>query len=57
MKLLKVADSINLTKKQIKAKAGIIYPICATTKAVNRILREPIRRRAKRIGKLVYIDT
>lgn len=44
-KLLYVAEGIDLTDKQIKAKLGMICPICATTKAVNRVLKDPTTRR------------
>ncbi|KAH0166409.1 hypothetical protein KCU67_g4321, partial [Aureobasidium melanogenum] len=57
MKLLKMSDGIDLTEKQIKSKAGMICPVCATTKAVNRVPRDPATRRGKRLGELLHVDT
>ena len=56
-RLLKVSDGINLTDKQIKAKLGAVCPICATTRAVVRIPREPATRRFKDTGNLIHLDT
>ncbi|KAG9512183.1 hypothetical protein KCU93_g10402, partial [Aureobasidium melanogenum] len=57
IKLLKVAEGIDLTEKQIKSKIRMICPVCATTKAVNRIPRDLATHRRRNVGELVHIDT
>ncbi|KAG9759970.1 hypothetical protein KCU73_g3120, partial [Aureobasidium melanogenum] len=57
IKLLKVAEGIDLTEKQIKARIKMICPVCATTKAVNRVPRDPATHRRNNPGELVHIDT
>ncbi|KAG9511488.1 hypothetical protein KCV07_g10138, partial [Aureobasidium melanogenum] len=56
IKLLKLSDGIDLTEKQIKARIGMICPVCATTKATNNIPRDPATRRATEIGALIHVD-
>jgi len=56
-KLLKQSTGINLTDKQIKAKVKAICPVCATTKALVKIPRDPARRRYNVVGALLITDT
>lgn len=55
--LLKVSNGIDLTDKQLQAKLGTICPVCATTRAVNRIPRDPATRRATNPGEIMHADT
>jgi hypothetical protein len=54
--LLKVSNGIDLTDKQLQARLGTICPVCATTRAVNRIPREPATRRATNPGEMMHAD-
>lgn len=54
--LLKVSNGIDLTDKQLQAKLGTICPVCATTRAVNRIPRDPATRRATNPGEIMHAD-
>jgi hypothetical protein len=54
--LLKVSNGIDLTDKQLQAKLGTICPVCATTRAVNRIPRDPATRRATNPGEMMHAD-
>ena len=56
-RLLKVSDGMNVTDKQIREKLGSICPVCATTKAILRIPRDPATRRFKNKGDLVHVDS
>ena len=47
---------MNVTKGQIQAKLGQICPICAITRAIVRIPRDPARVRHNEKGKLVHVD-
>ncbi|KFY80857.1 hypothetical protein V499_00312 [Pseudogymnoascus sp. VKM F-103] len=55
--LLKRSQGMDLTDKQLKDKLGQICPICATSKALVTIPREPARRRSTEPGKLIHVDT
>jgi hypothetical protein len=55
-KLNKIADGLGLTDQQLKAKLLDVCPICATSKALNRIPREPARRHYQNLGDLLHID-
>ena len=55
-KLLKMSNGIPLTDKQIKAKLGAICPVCATTKSVVKIPRDPASRRFEEAGRLIHVD-
>ena len=54
--LLKVSNGIDLTDKQLQAKLGTICPVCATTRAVNKVPRDPATRRATNPGEMVHAD-
>lgn len=56
-RLLKVSEGMNLTDKQIKGKLGAICPVCATTRAIVRIPRDPATRRFQKPGELIHIDS
>jgi hypothetical protein len=55
-KLNKIADGLGLSDQELKAKLLDICPVCATSKALNRIPREPARRHFKAPGDLIHID-
>jgi hypothetical protein len=54
--LLKVSSGIDLTDKQLQEKLNVICPVCATTKAVNRVPRDPATRRATTLGEMMHAD-
>ncbi|OAQ57917.1 integrase core domain-containing protein [Pochonia chlamydosporia 170] len=54
--LLKVSNGIDLTDKQLQGELGVMCPICATTKAVNRVPRDPATRRAANPGEMMHAD-
>lgn len=56
-KLLKSCEGLELTSKQIQAKLKAICPVCATTRAQNRIPRDPARRQTTEPGQLIHCDT
>ena len=47
---------MKVSKEQIQAKLGQICPICATTKAIVRLPRDPAKIRYKDKGQLVHVD-
>jgi hypothetical protein len=53
---LKMSDGLGISDAQIKPKLLEICPICATSRALNRIPREPARRHYENIGDLLIID-
>ena len=56
-RLLKQSTGIDITDQQIKAKLRTVCPICATTRALVRIPRDPARRRYNEVGDLLVFDT
>lgn len=54
--LLKVSNGIDLTDKQLQGELGVMCPVCATTKAVNRVPRDPATRRATNPGEMMHAD-
>ena len=56
-RLLKQSTGIDITDQQIKAKLKAVCPICATTRALVRIPRDPARRRYTEVGELLVVDT
>jgi len=56
-KMVKVCEGLGLTDEQIKAKLLDVCPVCATSRALNRIPRDPAKRRYTNPGDLVHIDT
>lgn len=57
LSLGKYSDGMGLTDKQIKAKLKAICPVCATTRALVKIPRDPAKRRAQEPGQLMHADT
>lgn len=45
-----------ITKKQIKAKLKAMCPICATTRALVKIPRDPAKRHAQEPGWMLHVD-
>lgn len=56
-RLLKVSEGINLTNQQVREKLGTICPVCATTRAIVKIPRDPATRRYKKPGDLIHLDS
>ena len=56
-RLLKVSEGMNITDKQVRDKLGAVCPVCATTRAIVRIPRDPATRRYKNAGELLHLDT
>lgn len=56
-RLVKVSRGMNITEKQIRAKLNAICPVCATSRAINRIPREPATRRFDTVGDMIHADT
>ncbi len=56
-KLLKQSTGMTITDKQIVAKLKAICPVCATTRALVKIPRDPARRRYQKVGQLLVVDT
>ena len=56
-RLSRVSRGMNITEKQIKAKLNAICPVCATSRAINRIPREPATRRFEGVGDMLHADT
>ena len=54
--LLKVSDGIDLTDKQLQGKLGANCPVCATTRAVNKVPRDPATRRAMSPRAIMHAD-
>jgi hypothetical protein len=55
--LLKISDGMNVTEAQIKACLKDVCPICWTTRTLNKIPREPARRRFQNPGHMLVIDS
>ena len=56
IKLLKMSEGMDITEKQIKAHLEVLCPVCATTKAVNRVPKDPATRRHKEMGRMMHAD-
>ena len=55
--LLKISDGIDLTDEQIKKVLQQVCPVCATTRALTHIPRDPAKRRAREPGQFIHVDT
>ena len=55
-KLLKMSNGMTLTDKQIKGKIEAICPICATTKSMVKIPRDPASRRFNESDQLIHVN-
>lgn len=54
--LLDMSEGIPLTKQQIRAQLNVICPVCATSRALVRIPRDPATRRQQEPGGLIHAD-
>jgi len=54
--LLKVSIGCTLTDEQLRRHLRVVCPVCAVTKALVKVPRDPARRRAERIGDLFHAD-
>lgn len=57
--LLGVSEGLPVTKAQIQKviASGEVCPVCAIAKALNKVPREPARRRETEMGALIHADT
>jgi hypothetical protein len=56
LNLLGSSTGMDITEKQIKAKLKAVCPICATTRALVKIPRDPATRHAQEPGWMVHAD-
>jgi hypothetical protein len=56
LNLLGSSSGMEITEKQIKAKLKAICPVCATTRALVKIPRDPATRHAQQPGWMVHVD-
>jgi len=56
LKLLDSSTGMNVTAAQIKAKLKAICPVCAVTRALVKIPRDPAKRHAQEPGQMVHVD-
>ena len=50
------STEMEITAKQIKAKLKAVCTVCATTRALVKILRDPAKRHAQAPGSMVHVD-
>ena len=55
--LVKISTGINLTDEQIRQQLKGVCPVCAVTRALVRIPRDPAKRHADEPGRLMHMDT
>jgi len=53
LNLKKVSTGMDVTEQQIKEKLKAICPVCATTRALVRIPRDPAKRKSEELGDLI----
>jgi hypothetical protein len=56
LNLKKSSTGMNITEQQIKEKLKAVCPVCATTRALVRIPRDPANRHSNEIGDLMHVD-
>ena len=56
LQLCSHSKGMKVTQEEIRAKIGQICPICATTRAIVRIPKDPARVRHQEKGKLVHVN-
>lgn len=56
LSLLDSSTGMEITAKQIKAKVKAVCPICATTRALVKIPRDPAKRHAQTPGGMVHVN-
>lgn len=54
--LLNSSTGMEITEKQIKAKLKAVCPVCATTRALVKIPRDPATRHSQQPGWMVHVD-
>ncbi|KZZ88210.1 Ribonuclease H-like protein [Beauveria brongniartii RCEF 3172] len=55
--LLNSSTGMEITAAQIKAKLKAVCPVCAVTRALVKIPRDPAKRHAQKPGQMVHVDT
>jgi hypothetical protein len=56
LNLLGSSTGMEITEKQIKAKLKAVCPVCATTRALVKIPRDPSTRHAQQPGWMIHVD-
>jgi len=56
LKLLDASTGMEITAAQIRAKLKAVCPVCAVTRAVVKIPRDPAKRHAQEPGQMVHVD-
>lgn len=56
LKLLDSSTGMNITAEQIRAKLKAVCPVCAVTRALVKIPRDPAKRHAREPGQIVHVD-
>lgn len=57
LNLQKSSGGMDITEKQIKAKLKAVCPVCAVTRALVKVPRDPAKRHAQQPGQLMHADT
>ena len=57
LKLLDSSTGMNVTAEQIRAKLKAVCPVCAVTRALVKIPRDPAKRHAREPGQMVHVDS
>lgn len=57
LKLLDSSTGMNITPEQIRAKLKAVCPVCAVTRALVKIPRDPAKRHAEEPGQMVHVDS
>lgn len=57
LKLLDSSTGMNITAEQIRAKLKAVCPVCAVTRALVKIPRDPAKRHAQEPGQMVHVDS
>jgi GAG-pre-integrase domain len=56
LNLLDSSTGMEITPAQIRAKLKAVCPVCAVTRALVKIPRDPAKRRAQEPGQMVHVD-
>lgn len=56
LKLLHCSTGMDITAAQIRAKLKAICPVCAVTRSLVKIPRDPAKRHAQQPGQMVHVD-
>ena len=57
LKLLDSSTGMDITPEQIRAKLKAVCPVCAVTRALVKIPRDPAKRHAREPGQMVHVDS